>query len=305
MNRRLRTGLAAVMIAALSLPFAWAGAISIPNNSFESPATSYVSINIDSWQKSPKPDWYQETGGYMWTQLTGIFKNTPTNDPSHIDNCDGNQALWLFVVPEVALFQDYDSTDWHNLPPNHQFNATFTPGKSYHLTVGVIGTGGGMMPGATLELSLYYRDAASNQIPVAVTTLTNDPSVFSNNTHLVDCHVDSATVKPGDPWAGQHIGVQFKSTVTTNLQGGYWDLDNARLVEGPALATPVSANGQFTFTLIGEPNAAFQILTAPDPTVPISNWLTVATVTNIGGRTVFTNVQTGSAPTFFRALQLP
>src|SRR5262245_37639158 len=180
-----------------------AGSIAVPNGSFESPATPYVSINIDSWQKSPKPTNYVESGGYLWTQLTGIFKNTPTNSADHIDNCDGNQALWIFAVPEVGLFQDYDSFDWHNLPPTHQFNPTFVPGRSYHLTVGVIGTGGGMALGATLDLSLYYRDAATNQVMVAVTTLTNDPGVFSNNTHLVDCHVDVPMVKTTDAWAGQ------------------------------------------------------------------------------------------------------
>src|SRR5262245_39645715 len=118
MNRRLRAGFAALALASTSVQPAAAGAINIPNNSFESPATSFVSININAWQKSPKPDWYQESGGFLWTQLTGIFKNTPATSADHIDNCDGNQALWLFAVPEVGLFQDYDSTDWHNLPPN-------------------------------------------------------------------------------------------------------------------------------------------------------------------------------------------
>ena len=304
MNKGLRAGFAALTLAVLPLQVARAGTISIPNNSFESPATTFVSINIDSWQKSAKPDWYQESGGYQWTQLTGIFKNTPTNSSDHIDNCDGNQVLWLFAVPEVALFQDYDSIDWHNQPPNHQFNGTFTPGKSYHLTVGVIGTGGNMLPGVTLELSLYYRDAASNQVIVGVTTLTNDPSVFSNNTHLVDCRVDTATVKATDPWAGQHIGIQFKSTVTTNLQGGYWDLDNARLIEGPLLLAPVLTNGQFTFSLLGEPGAAFQILTTTNPTLPVSGWLDSGIVTNTSGSTTFTNTEISVSRSFYRAVQL-
>ena len=120
----------------------FAEAIVVPNGSFESPSTPYVSINIDSWQKSPKPDDYIEAGGFLWTQLTGIFKNSSPGSSDYIDNCDGAQALWLFAVPEVALFQDYDSFDWHNQPPSHQFNATFTIGRSYHLRVGVIGTGG-------------------------------------------------------------------------------------------------------------------------------------------------------------------
>src|SRR5439155_12475624 len=85
-----------------------AGSISVPNNSFESPVTVFVDTHIDSWQKSAKPPWYDESGGYLWDQLTGTFKNTPTNSSDHIDNCDGNQAAWMFAVPEVAIFQDYN-----------------------------------------------------------------------------------------------------------------------------------------------------------------------------------------------------
>ena len=305
MKKCLRAGFAALIVATTAAQVVCAGTITIPNNSFESPQTVYVSINIDSWQKSPKPDWYQESGGYLWTQLTGIFKNTPTTSADHIDNCDGNQALWLFAVPEVGLFQDYDSTDWHNLPPNHQFDATFTPGKSYHLTVGVIGSGGGMAQGATLDLRLYYGDSATNHVIVAATTLTNDPSVFSNNTHLVDFRVDTATVKPTDLWAGRHIGVEFRSTVDTNLQGGYWDLDNVRLIEGPVLLNPVYTNGQFTFTLLGEPNASFQVLSTTNPSLAVSNWINTATIQNSNGSTAVTNVVGSSVPAFFRVRQAP
>jgi hypothetical protein len=162
-----------------------------------------------------------------------------------------------------------------------------------------------MALGATLELSLYYLDAASNHISVGVTTLTNDPSVFSNNTHLVDCHVNTTTIKSTDPWAGQHIGIQFKSTVTTNNEGGYWDLDNARLVEGPALLNPAYANGQFTFTLLGEPGAAFQILSTTNPATPISNWLVGEIITNIAGTITVTDNPMSSSATFYRSVQLP
>jgi hypothetical protein len=298
MKRYFSLGLIALTVAVGSSTSA--GTISIPNSSFEAPATSYVSINIDSWQKSPKPVWYQETGGFLWTQLTGIFKNTPTNSADHIDNCDGNQALWLFAVPEVALFQDYDSSDWHNQPPTHQFNATFTPGKSYHLTVGVIGAGGGMAQGVTLELSLYYRDSASNQITVGAVTLTNDPAIFSNNTHLVDCRVDTATVKVTDPWAGQHLGIMFRSTVTADLQGGYWDLDNARLIEGPTLLNQAVTNGQFTCTLLGEPGAAFEMLSTTN--LDLSNWSSAGILTNNTGTALFTTSATNTS--FYRARQL-
>src|SRR5437899_2383215 len=79
--------------------------IPIPNGSFESPPTTYATPFMDSWQKNPKPDWYDEGGGaFLWTQLTGQFSNQP---PAYIDNCDGKQAAWMFVIPEVAIFQDF------------------------------------------------------------------------------------------------------------------------------------------------------------------------------------------------------
>ena len=83
-----------------------AGTLNVPNASFESPVTSFVNINVDAWQKSPKPDWYDESGGFLLSQLFGAFKNTAAGNADHIDNCDGNQALWLFSVPEVADLQD-------------------------------------------------------------------------------------------------------------------------------------------------------------------------------------------------------
>src|SRR6184192_3573554 len=73
-------------------PLLRAETITVPNGSFESPATVYVDPHIDSWQKAAKPDGYDESGPFLWDQLTGVFKNTPTNSADHIDNCDGNQA---------------------------------------------------------------------------------------------------------------------------------------------------------------------------------------------------------------------
>jgi hypothetical protein len=279
--------------------------ITVPNGSFESPATSFVSINIDNWQKTAKPDDYVESGGFLWTQLTGIFQNTPTNSSDHIDNCDGNQAVWLFAVPEVGLFQDYNSVDWNDNAPTHAFNATFEAGKSYHLTVGVIGTGGNMLPGASLQLSLYYRDAASNMVTVAATGITNSSDIFSNNTHFIDFDIDVPIVKPSDAWAGQNIGIQFLSTVDTNLQGGYWDLDNVRLVAGPVLLNPMWANGQFQATLRSSPGLNFEILATDDLATPLSNWNSLGIVTNASGTTLFSDPATNYAQRFYRARNIP
>jgi len=196
----------------------------VPNASFESPQTAFVDVNIDSWQDCPKPWWYDESGGYSWTQLTGVFLNVPPEDPSYIDNCDGNQAAWFFAVPEVELFQD--------------LTATFEIGRSYHLTVGIIGGGGNMKDGVPIEIRLYYRDGEDNKVTVGAMTYTYD-SDTGYVKHFNDVHLDLPQVRDTDPWAGKSIGVQMISALTfpddldpvTGRAGGFWDLDNVRLTK--------------------------------------------------------------------------
>ncbi|HMP84487.1 MAG TPA: hypothetical protein PKA41_17465 [Verrucomicrobiota bacterium] len=284
-----------------------AGMIHVPNGSFESPTTSYVRINIDSWQEMPKPDWYVEDGSFLWTQLTGIFRNSAPGNLDHIHNIHGTQALWLFAVPDVGLFQDYDSQDWNDSEPSHAFDATFTVGKAYQLTTGVIGRGGNMPTGATLELSLYYRDATSNKVAVATTIITNSPALFPDTTNFVDFNVVVPTVRDGDPWAGEHIGIQFLSTTTTNLQGGYWDLDNVRLMEikPPELSSPVWTNNQLRVSLTGETNSVFEMLSTTNPALPASEWTVVGTLTNESGTVSFVDTSGVFEQRYYQARQLP
>ena len=53
----------------------------------------------------------------------GTFYNV-AYPPTFIDNCDGSQAAFLFALPEVALFQDYNSIGGTNTTPSHDFDAT-------------------------------------------------------------------------------------------------------------------------------------------------------------------------------------
>jgi hypothetical protein len=305
-ERELRLCLG-IWLAALWAGVSWAGPISVPNASFESPVTTFVNTHVDSWQKVPKPDWYVESGGYTWDQLAGVFLNTPVGASDHIINCDGNQALYMFAVPQVCIFQDYNSTDWSNSTPTHAFNATFDPGTAYQLTVGVIGGGGNMMAGVTFELSLYYRDAASNQVVVAATSITNSTAVFSNTVTLIDFQVNVPTVQPTDAWAGQHIGIRLLSTVEVALQGGYWDLDNVRLTgtRQPAWSDAVWSGGQFTLTLLSEPGLQFEVLASGDPRMPISTWTSLGTLSNATGSVSFIDTTADSRQRFYRARQLP
>lgn len=199
-----------------------AASIGVPNASFESPVTNFAVPEIDSWQKSPKPEWYDESGGNLWIYLTGVFLNLPPEDPSHIDNCDANQAAFLFALPEVELFQD--------------LTATFEVGQSYNLTVGIFGGGGGMKDDVPIEIRLYYRDAEDKKVTVGATTYTYD-SDAGHVKHFNDVQLDIPQVTDIDPWAGKNIGVHLVSALTLaqfDMAGGYWDLDNVRLTKsGP------------------------------------------------------------------------
>jgi hypothetical protein len=284
-----------------------AGPVNLPNASFESPATLFVNTHVDSWQKTPKPDWYLETGGYTWDQLIGVFRNTAPGSSDHIANCHGSQALWVFAIPDLGLFQDYDSTDWANPVPTHAFDAMYQPGKSYELTIGLIGGGGNMLPGVTFEFGLYYRDANSNMVKVASASVTNSISLFPDTTNLVDFRVEVPTVSASDPWAGQRIGIRLLSTVSMESQGGYWDVDNIRLVEmpGPTWAGAAWTNGSFSATLESKPGLRFEILASDDPAAPVAAWTSRGYLTNSSGGATFIDETAGATQRYYRARQLP
>ncbi len=304
-RRFVRTGLLFfVTTFAGMLP---AGPILLPNASFESPATPFVSLNFDSWQRTPQPAGWDENASGPWNNLTGIFKNTSPGSPDHIANCDGNQAAWLFANPGAGIFQDYDSMDWNDSQPTHAFDAKFEVGKSYRLSLGVIGGGYNMPAGSPLEASLYYRDAASNKVIVAAATIIYVPAQFTSRTQLVYFEASTPVVRMEDSWAGKQIGVQLLSTVSPELAGGYWDLDNIRLSStlAPAISGSVVTNGQFQFTLQSESGVALEILASTNPALPPSNWTSLGTLTNETGITTFVDTAGNFDQRFYQVRQMP
>lgn len=282
--------------------------IDVPNFSFESQVTPFADPRVDSWQKPPQPGTFDPNIFGAWDNLAGVFANAPSTNADYIDNADGNQLGYLFAYPQVALFQDFNSTDWSNAAPTHAFNATYKPGKSYTLKVGVTSSREEpLTPGSTLLASLYYRDSSSNMVTVASTTVTYDTNVFANLSHLVYFEVTVPDVKASDPWAGKKIGIQFQSTVAPQLIGGVWDLDNVRLMEvvATALANPVRTNGRFSFTLQSEPGLPFEILAATNLTQRATNWTSIGSLTNVSGATLFTDPATNFSQRFYGAHQLP
>jgi hypothetical protein len=282
-----------------------AAAIEVPNGSFESPMTEFADPRIDSWEMPPRPFWYDESE-FPWNQLTGVFLNPPPEAEGHIPNADGAQALFLFAVPEVGLFQDYRSGDWANPGPMEQFDVRYEEDRSYKLTVGVLGGGGAMADGVTLAISLYYRDAEGERVSVATTSITNAPGVFVERA-FVDFHVDVPTVQPSDPWAGQHLGIQLLSTVQPGIAGGYWDIDNVRLVATgrPVLVQAGLVDERLRFLVQGDVGQQFEVLATDDVSVPPQEWTSLGTVTNTSGSVEFIDPEPASGQRYYQVRSLP
>jgi hypothetical protein len=153
---------------------------------------------------------------------------------------------------------------------------------------------------------MYYRDASSNMVTVASTTLTNTSTLFPTNTHFTDFNVRVPTVNAADAWAGKYIGIQLASTVGFDLQGGYWDVDNVRLrvMRDPFLTGFGLTNNQFQFTLQSAPGR-FEILANTNLALPSSSWLSLGTVTNLTGSLAFTDTNTISGGRFYQARESP
>ncbi|MEI8288495.1 MAG: hypothetical protein WCH99_03410 [Verrucomicrobiota bacterium] len=276
-----------------------AGPVAVPNASFESPLAPRDSLYaipvLAEWQITPPPKGYDSSTNGTWEFNFGTFYNVPF--PGYfIDNADGEQAAFLFAVPDAGLFQDYNSS------PGHAFDATFEVGNAYDLTVGVIASLN-MTPGATLQLGLYYRDALSNVVLVATTSVTHSVETFPSNTHLVDFQVHLPVVQTGDPWAGQKIGIQILSTIGSDQNLSYWDLDNVRLVKTPAptlLNSAFTTNG-FTFTVNSEPGQTVEMFTTTNLLTVASNWTSLGVFTNFTGTTNFSDSITNAGQRFYRA----
>jgi len=203
-----------------------ADVIDVPNGTFDLPvirSAPFATPNIEQWQKAPVPGWWLGAGYTAgdWNNTAGVFHNVPGLTPdTQIDNL-GEQGAFLFATPGVELYQD--------------LAAVFEAGKSYHLTVGLLGGGYGMPEDSPIDLRLYYRDGTGDRAPVGVLTV---PYVtVASRKYMPDFTLDVPAVLPGDPWAGHNIGIQIISTVDLAGAGGYWDVGNVRLVSAPEPAT--------------------------------------------------------------------
>lgn len=285
----LGPGLAA---ATVSLP--------VPNGSFERPATPFVDTRIESWVKTPKPADYDESGGQLWDQLNGVFKNTNPGKADHIDNIDGNQAAYLFAVPDTGISME-------GTEPDGDFPVRFSIGDAFNLTVGVIGGGGNMAEGAGLRVELYALGDGGTRIQVRSTTVLFSKDQFPSTTHFVDVSVSTAEVTAADAWAGRLLGIGIYSTVTqeSGLAGGYWDLDHVRLTASRPDTFSLShalTEGKLQVVWPGSTGTRYQVQTSPD----LSSWKDQGAPLSGNGQNLSVELPTSEVPvTFVRVVTAP
>jgi hypothetical protein len=185
--------------------------IPIENASFESPMidpnNAYgAKPDVDGWTEI-------DIDPEGLSRNTGVFANTDPNSFDHIVNADGKQLAFLSSQTGNALEQDLE--------------AVYKAGCDYRLIVGVsVSTRfppSAVEPVDALELVLYYRDA-NDIIDIAHQTVE---ATGQSYTQLQDFSVQLATVQTGDAWAGKAIGIALRAN---GQPGGFWDLDNVRLV---------------------------------------------------------------------------
>ena len=205
--------------------------IAIANASFESPV-----VDPNGWGAFPVVDGWIETDlDTLGSTNTGVFLNTPADSFDHVVNADGRQLAFLGSALGNGFEQD--------------LAATYKTGCDYRLTVGV-GISSRFPPRVeapvdTLNLVLYYLDGNT---PVDIASQTIKAAGLSA-TQLQDFSLYLPTVTSNDAWADKSIGVAIRAA---GQAGGFWDLDNIRLVESLPISIEI-ANASFESPVV-DPN---------------------------------------------------
>jgi hypothetical protein len=208
--------------------------IPIENASFEAPV-----VDPNGFGAVPLVDgWTEVDIDTLFSTNTGVFANTEPNSFDHIVNADYNQLAFLGSQQGNALQQDLADA--------------YKVGCEYRLTVGVSVSGrfppAAIEPVDSLELVFYYRDT-NDVVDIAHKTVE---ATGQSYTQLQDFSLELPVVKIGDAWAGRNIGISMRAA---GQPGGFWDLDNVRLIELAPVSIPIE-NASFEAPLI-DPNNAF------------------------------------------------
>jgi len=205
--------------------------IQIENASFEAPI-----VDPNSFGAMPLVDgWTEIDIDTLFSANTGVFANTDPNSFDHIVNADGSQLAFLGSEAGNALEQDLD--------------AVYKAGCEYQLTVGVSVSSrfppAAVEPIDTLELVFYYHDV-NDVVDIAHRTVE---AMGQSYTQLQDFSLELPTVQAGDAWAGMSIGIALRAA---GQPGGFWDLDNVRLIESAPVSIPIE-NASFEAPVV-DPN---------------------------------------------------
>jgi hypothetical protein len=209
MYKAINWPILAFFILWISTP-AMSAPILIENASFEAPT-----VDPNGFGAVPLVEgWTEIDIDTLASTNTGVFANTDPNSFDHIVNADGKQLAFLGSQTGNALQQDLD--------------AVYTTGYEYTLTVGVSISSrfppSAVEPVDTLELVFYYRDA-NDVVDIAYQTVE---ATGQSYTQLQDFSLELPTVQADDAWEGMNIGIALRAV---GQAGGFWDLDNVRLIE--------------------------------------------------------------------------
>jgi len=235
--------------------------IQIENASFEGPVVdpnAFLAVPfIDAWTEL---DLDVET-----SSNTGVFLNPVEGSPGRLAGTDGNQLAFLGSETGNALEQDL--TD------------IYRPGRAYRLTVAV-GVSTLFPPSMadpvdTLELALYYYNDANE--PVDIVSEAIEATGLSS-IELQDFSLFLPPVDPNIGHAAKRIGIALRAA---GLPGGFWDIDNVRLIETIPESVPME-NASFEMPVV-DPNAF--------PAVPqVEKWVELDVDTEASSNTgVFAN----------------
>ena len=206
--------------------------IPIKNASFEAPL-----VDPNGFGALPVVDgWTELDLDVLGSTNTGVFANTAADSPDHVANADGDQLAFLGSELGNGLQQ--------------MLSATYKVGCDYRLTVGV-GVSMRFPPSViepvdTIELVLYYLDETESVVDIASATVV---ATGLSTTQLEVFSMVLPTVSSDEAWAGLPIGVAIHAT---GVAGGFWTLDDVRLVESLTVSIPLE-NASFEAPVV-DPN---------------------------------------------------
>jgi hypothetical protein len=219
-----------ILLAFMAARPAWADAVPVLNNSFESPVVPLQDIAFPG-----ATDWTTSPG-----VGAGVFPNLPMDMDfggivaKRITNADGSQLAFI-----NALFDPTGITD-NGTPIKNEFSqqlaATYQAGQAYTLSVGVTTSSvQPPSPGTKLRLELYYP-SNGQLVPVAF-TLVDAADASQQNQMLKYYTVQTPVVDAGAAYAGQPIGVLLSTADNGPSSGGTFDMDNVTVNSVPEPAS--------------------------------------------------------------------